>query len=87
MSARSDYVLKTAFRFITNLNPNAIQRISTDRRKKIENLIIEYVHKRAILRNLIKSKVRFIPGPTESFSSNLDIFIENFTSNFSILNI
>ena len=42
---------------VATLANSVLQEQPSLRRKKIENLIIEYVHKRAILRSLIKSEV------------------------------
>jgi len=42
---------------VATLANSVLQEQPSLRRKKIENLIIEYVHKRAILRSLIKSDV------------------------------
>ena len=50
-------VLKIIENMVTTLANSVLQEQPALRRKKIENLIIEYVHKRAILRSLIKSKV------------------------------
>ena len=44
-------------KMVATLANSVLQEQPSLRRKKIENLIIEYVHKRAILRSLIKSDV------------------------------
>ena len=50
-------VLATVENMLKTLANSVLQEQPPLRRKKIESLIIEYVHKRAILRSLIKSKV------------------------------
>ncbi len=50
-------VLATVETMLSTLANSVLQEQPPLRRKKIESLIIEYVHKRATLRALIKSKV------------------------------